>query len=159
MIDLKWNPAKPVSSMRVQRLSTQNYKSDLSFDFEEGDFSIENGDLKTVNGLDGFIQRFIKVLLKEKSDIGSYGLQEYLPTSTDTQVFYNQCEELAKQIVKHEYSDSIPGNPNGIGYTVEDVYSIERVTKNGKSFLVFEITATGEPKKFNIELPIQFFKG
>ncbi|QYK62600.1 hypothetical protein [Paenibacillus sp. S25] len=151
---MRWKPNQPFQSVYSDRLNTTEYKSDFFLDIEDGDLVIEDGDLKMVSGLENFIQRFQSVLLSNKTPLSPYGLQEFLPLSEVQDIFDRQCEELAYQIVTHEYQDSEPGDPNGLGHTVEEVVAIERMMKNGNTRLIVEIKATGESEILKIDIPI-----
>ncbi|WLR52435.1 DUF2634 domain-containing protein [Bacillus tianshenii] len=139
---MKWNPATPVKSNLNPRLDVHSYKSDLAFDFDNGDLIIANGDLKTVSGLENFIQKVKKVLLTQKTATIDYGLNDFLPDTTNENRFKNDCQLLANELVSHEFSDSTPNDPNGLGYSIESVVSIEYLKV--ENTLSIKMQVTGE---------------
>jgi hypothetical protein len=155
---MKWVPEYPVQSSLQPRLSVNDYKSDLALDFgpDGADLVMENGDLKMVSGKENFIQTVKKVLLSNKTPLFNFGLQEFLPKSTDQNLFNQECLNLANELVSHEFSDSQPDNPNGLGYTIESINSIEY--DEDKEILFITMKATGIDDLLTIDVPVYLLK-
>ncbi|NLW05631.1 MAG: hypothetical protein GX029_10470 [Pseudomonadaceae bacterium] len=132
---MKWQPSSPIRSTMQPRLDVSSYKKDHKFDFITGEFV--SGEW--VEGLDAFIQKFIKVLLTKETPVIKYGLAELLPKSQEQPEFEKECEKLSHAIVSHKFSDSTPENLNGLGYAVEEIYSISRERIDGINYIVVEL--------------------
>lgn len=143
---MKWNNEAKISETLIERLPASSYKKDIKFDFENKNLGPE-----MVQGLEAFIQKFKKVLLTKNNKHFTYGLAEFLPHSSDQEEFNKQCEKLSYEILNHQFSDSEPGNPNGLGYTVNKVYSIE-LNETGQKY-TFVIGAEGELETLEITFP------
>lgn len=151
---MKWFPTQPISSTVKPRLNVQDYKKDLAFDFEKGDFTIVQGDLKTVSGLDNFIQKVQKFILTPKSNLWSYGFEHKLFEVTSEDDFKVEAESLAKQLVSQVLKDSSQENPSGLGHTIESIHSIEKTVKDGRDWLLIKMKVSGLNNL--IEIPIPF---
>lgn len=134
---MKWeNQSRNIETL-VERLPASSYKADFKFDFESKNLGPE-----MVKGLDAFIQKFKRVLLSKKTPTITYGLADFLPDSLDQEEFNKQCEKLSFEILNHKFSDSKPGDPNGLGHTVNKVYSIELDV--AKQIYTFVLSVEGE---------------
>ncbi|WP_027625554.1 hypothetical protein [Clostridium lundense] len=100
---MEWKPKTSIHSTLKPRLNVNDYKKDFKMDFINGDL-VPN---ETVSGLDAFIQKFIKVLLTNKTPIINYGLLELLPKSNDQANFDKECENLSSAIVTHTKKKNI----------------------------------------------------
>lgn len=147
---MEWKPKSSIHSTLEPRLNVNDYKKDFKMDFINCDF-VPN---ETVSGLDAFIQKFIKVLLSNKTPVIKYGLLELLPKSNNQAEFDSQCENLSSAIIAHKFSDSTPTDPNGLGYTVEEIYSISRKKINEINYLVVNVKVTGISNDLSIEVPL-----
>ncbi|TCO69538.1 hypothetical protein [Marinisporobacter balticus] len=148
---MKWNPTNPICSNIQPRLAVSDYKKDIKFDFLEGDLVLN----ETVEGFECFNQKFIKVLLTDETPIIKYGLFELLPTSKNQTEFEKECGKLAYAIVSHQFSDSTFENPNGLGHTVEKIYSISKEVLNDINYLIVEASATGLNETSTIKVPLK----
>lgn len=138
-----WKPITPVRSTLLPRKSVHDYGSDLALDFNTRDLIFENGDLKTVAGIDNFIQR-VKTYLIE--------IPELLPTSTNE--FGNQCPKLAEQLVNQKDIDPITSSTYGLGFSIEEIYSISLQQTNERPYLEVEMKVTGESDSLKITTPV-----
>ncbi|TMN21882.1 hypothetical protein [Lentibacillus cibarius] len=154
---MKWIPRSPTESTIYPRVNVDTYKTDLAMSFDEdgADIIIENGDMKTVSGLDNFIQRLKSVLLANKTELFDYGLFEMFPKSTDQDKFNRECQLLAEALVSHQYSDSKPDNPNGLGYTIESVHSIEYDKAKYTLSVKVKVTGLDNPIQIDVLIPRQ----
>lgn len=148
---MKWIAKTPITSHLSPRKSVESYGKDWALTLD-GDLSIGNGDIKMVEGLDTFIQRFHTLLLSEVTIVVTYGHLEFVPKSKDVDTYNAECETLALKLVNQQYSDSTPDDPNGLGYTIESVKSIEWDVENDD--FTFVITATGYEGDLSIFVPI-----
>ncbi len=149
---MNWNPLKPLSSNLQPRLKVSDYKKDVKIDFIKGDLVLD----KYVEGFEAFCQKFTTVLLANETPIIKYGLFELLPISTTQNEFENQCEKLAQAIISHQFSDSTPEDPNGLGYTVEEIYGISKKSIDGINYILVELSASGTNEKIIIRVPLKF---
>lgn len=151
---MKWVPVYPLRNTKQPKVNVHFYKKDIAFNFELGDVEYQLGNPKMVEGLDNFKQRFIKVLLSDKNEVISYGLHEYLPLSNNQSEFEQECEQLAKALIEHEFSDSSYSEPNGLGFSIDSINSIEKIEENEKQVLVFNLDVNGEKDPITIKVPI-----
>lgn len=148
---MKWKASKLITSHLVPRKDVNSYGKDWALSLD-GDISIDNGDINMVEGIDTFIQRFRNLLLSEVTVVSTYGHLEFVPKSKDIEKFNIECETLAHKLVNQQYSDSKPTDPNGLGYTIESVKSIDWDVENDD--FTFVITATGHQGDLKIFVPI-----
>lgn len=151
---MKWEPLTPVYSKIQPKLNVFDYKKDYKFDFINPNKSFG----EYVEGFESFEQKFITVLLCNKTPIIKYGLFELLPISNDQLEFNNQCSELSKAIINHKFSDSTASSPNGLGHTVEAIYSISRENENNIHYLFIECKVIGIDDYIIIKVPLTFIK-
>lgn len=150
---MKWNNEAKIFDTLVERLPASSYKADYKFDFES-----KNVGPGMVQGLDAFIQKFKKVLLTHKTPRITYGLADLLPNSLNQEEFNEQCKKLTYEILHHQFSDSKPGDPNGLGHTVNKVHSIEfDVTKQTYTF-VLSVQDEFECPKITFSAPTAILK-
>ena len=147
---MKWISNQPVFSTMQPRKDANNYKKDFKFDYIKGDIVLN----EYVEGLDRFIQLFKSLILSNVTITTPTGLLELIPKSKDQIEFNNQCEKLSDAIVKHKFSDSTLNSPNGLGYTIEYIYSIERTTLDDIEHLIIETKVTGISDKLAIKIPL-----
>ncbi|EHQ88290.1 hypothetical protein [Desulfosporosinus youngiae] len=147
---MKWQPSIPVKSTLSPRVDAAIYKKDFKFDFVKGGFIPGSW----VEGLDAFIQRFVKVLLTNETPIIKYGLYELLPKSQSQADFEQECITLSSAIVTHKFSDSTPNDPNGLGYTVEEIYGISKETLDDVNYLIVSAMITGVENKVELKVPL-----
>src|SRR5699024_5650506 len=119
---MKWKPNTPVTSLLSPKFNVHDYKKDFEIDFTKG---ILTGD--TVTGFENFKQKFINVILAEQTPVFTYGLFELIPQTNEQSKFNCECEKLSTAILEHKFSDSTPHDPNGLGFSIEKIHSIERV--------------------------------
>lgn len=154
MIILEWKPKTFICSTLEPRINVNDYKKDFKMDFINGRLAPS----ETVSGIDAFIQKFIRVLLANKTPIINYGLLELLPKSNVQAEFDKECEKLSSAIVTHKFSDSTEADPNGIGYTVEEVHGITRKKINEINYLLVSVKATGTSNELVIEVPLNLIQ-
>lgn len=150
---MKWTNKAKVTEILFERLPAQDYKSDYKFDFNN--FRLENG---MVSGLKAFEQKFKKVLLTDETPMVKYGLLQLLPTSLDQDEFDRQCCTLSEAILNHKFSDSTPDSPNGLGHTVNKVYSIEYDQIKQKYTFVVGVEGEIETSMITFPAPSVFSK-
>lgn len=152
---MKWIPKDSITSQLTPRLNVEHHLKDPAFDFEKGDFSVDDGNhVKTVSGMDSFIQQIQKVLLSDTSGLYPDGLQEFLPTSNDQTIFDQECLGLATRLASHQYVNSTSESPNGLGFYINEIHSMERFLKNGKSYLLLQMSISGESDLITVTVPI-----
>lgn len=150
---MKWVPKNPIVSTIIDRKDIKSYKRDYKFDFIKGDLMLN----QYVEGLDGFIQEFIKILITNETPIIKYGLLELIPRSTTQNEFDDECTKLASAIVNHIHSDSTPNSPNGLGHTVEAIHSIERTdfgANNDCLLVTSKLTGMGDLLEITVPLKL-----
>lgn len=143
---MKWKGE--IKSTLIPRKSANDYGVEPIFDYEKRDLIVEDGDVSTTSGLHSFIQSFQIVLHRKPEPWANIGLLEYIPNAQDEKDFMHQCEILASKIV----SDT-NGNDDGIGHTVETIYSITQSEGDGINYLDFEMKITGVDEKISIQVP------
>lgn len=149
---MKWVPENPILSTITDRLDVKDYKKDYKFDFIKGDFILN----EYVEGLDAFIQKFIKIILTNETPIIKYGLLELIPKSTNQNEFDDECIKLANAIVNHKHSDSTPNSLNGLGHTVKAIYCIERTDFGANNNCLLVTTkVTGLSDRLEITVPLK----
>lgn len=148
---LKWNPKTEVRSSLSPRLNVNDYKTDYAIDFEGKNGEISIGSNK-VSGKDNFIQKFKKVLLSTNTPIITYGLYHLLPKSSDQTQFDEECSVLASALVKHKFSDTRPDSPNGLGYTIEAIRSMEY--DFNEDILYVTMKVTGIDSDITVDVPV-----
>lgn len=150
---MKWVPSQPVVSSVTPRLNVHDYLTDLAFNFENGDLILENGYLKTVSGLENFIQKVQKFVLTPKNPRAPYGFEHRIFEATNSNDFCIEAESLARQMVSQVLEGYPPGSLNGLGHTIEAIYSIERCIKDGRSYLLIEMKVTGLNDVLKVRIP------
>lgn len=148
---MKWIASTPVTSHLSPRKSVDSYGKDIALTLD-GDISFENGDFKMLEGVDSFIQQFRSLLLSEATEFVAYGHLNFVPKSKDIDTFNCECEALAHKLVNQQYSESTFDDPQGLGFTIESVKSIEWDIKNDD--FTFVINATGYNGDLSIFVPI-----
>jgi hypothetical protein len=146
-----WKALNPICSTLNPRLNVNDYKKDIKFDFIKGDIDIN----EWVYGFNGFVQRFVSTLLTNETPIIKYGLFELLPKSSNQVEFDKECETLANAIVSHKHSDSTIQNPNGLGHTVEEIYSMSNEKIDDIYYLLVETKVTGIDDNVTVKVPLK----
>ena len=150
---MKWAPNQPIVSTITPRLSVHDYLTDLAFDFKVGDLVLEDGDLKTVSGLENFIQKVQKFILTPKTPRWPYGFDHRIFEATTEDFFQVEAESLARQLVSQVLEGYPPGSINGLGHTIEAIYSIENFVKDEKTYLQIEMKVTGLNDILKVTIP------
>ena len=144
---MKWVANIPVVSSVLPRLSAHDYGTDIA-----NPMTFENGDLKTVSGLDNFVQHVGTSVLTPKSAQWDFGFKHQLFESVDKATFMAESESLAKQMVSQFSFDLIFKKETGLGQTIESIESIEKLTIDNRNCLKFVMKVTGldEPLEVNV---------
>jgi hypothetical protein len=153
---MKWIANPPVVSNVTSRLSAHEYKADLTL--INGDLSFEDGDLKTVSGIDSFKQHVMMSVLTtedENPNIGTRGVNLFKATSQSE--FNAEAEILAQQLASQYFTDPILNTQDGLGKTIESILSISRVNQDGREYLNIELTATGCNEPLTVSIPIPYY--
>jgi hypothetical protein len=68
----EWIPSNPVNNKNTNINKIDEYPKDLMFDFNKGDFILENGDFPLIQGYDCFIMHLTKLINTEKDKYEIY---------------------------------------------------------------------------------------
>lgn len=144
---MKWKPHMPVRSVLLPRVKVDDPPKAYGFSRDAEGKPRLGGFVK---GEEAFIQTFQKTLLTENSENRSYGLKSLLPYSEKQIGFNQQCERLADAIVSHRSASSSEELPGGLGYTVEEVKSIEWNSEKNEFFITLLADGLNSPVRVQV---------
>lgn len=147
---MEWTPEIPVRSSFKKRINVNTYGEDFELNIATGDIT---GNM--VSGLNAFKQQFGVVMLTENNELFDFGLNHLIPFSNDLDQFRSQARDLAEAIVSNQTSDSTYEKPDGLGYSVEAIHSISKVTIDDTPSLIFKMELTGVDYLIEINVPIR----
>ena len=106
----RWIPKEPLYNKNEFIKNINNYPKDFMFDFEKGEFIIENGKILDIDGIECFKMHIIKFMNTERDKYNVYKNTEYgvsfLLKSNDEDEFKNKANTVAIELLKF-FSDWI----------------------------------------------------
>lgn len=99
-----WSPKEPLYNRNEFIENINNYPKDFMFDFEKGEFVIENGKILDIDGIECFKMHISKFMNTEKDKYKIYKNTEYgvsfLLKSNEDEDFNNKANTVANELLK-----------------------------------------------------------